>query len=175
MPTEHPNAFPAPTGVVVLALWNRWIWRLPPAQRFKSVPTNLDGTWRGTLKTQWIDPATGSSPPEKPAYLVVRQTASSMSVTMLTDEMRSKSSLANISTLDGSTTFDYIYLSRPDSSVEHRSRMHPGATSLDVTGKPATRLRGRYWTDRDSRGELDFVEHVGKHAGDYETAMNLFG
>jgi hypothetical protein len=167
-------AYAATFGVVALTLWNRWIWRLRLAQRFKSVPCDLNGTWKGTLETQWKDPATGASPPAKPAYLVVRQTASSMSVTMLTDEMRSRSSLASVSAAEDGTSLNYIYLSRPDSRVEHRSRMHPGATSLDVTGRPATRLKGRYWTDRDSRGELDFVDRVAKHVDDYDSAESLF-
>src|SRR6266540_6888152 len=76
-------------GVVALALWNQWIWRLPLAQRFNSVPRDINGTWKGTLETQWVDPDGGRSPSSKPAYLVVRQTASSIAVTMLTDEMRS--------------------------------------------------------------------------------------
>lgn len=167
-------AYAVTVGVVALALWNHWVWRLPVAQRFKAVPCNLNGTWKGNLETQWKDPTTGKPPPAKPAYLVIRQTASAMSVTMLTDEMRSKSSLATISTFDGTTSLDYIYLSRPDSRVEYRSRMHPGATSLDVVGRPATRLRGRYWTDRDTRGELDFFTREKRHADDFATAEALF-
>jgi hypothetical protein len=93
---------------------------------------------------------------------------------MLTDEMRSTSSLASVSGTDGDLSLNYIYLSRPKSRVEHRSRIHAGATSLDVSGKPASRLHGRYWTDRDSRGELDFTARVVQLADDYETAAKLF-
>ena len=67
-----------------------------------------------------------------------------------------------------------MYLNRPDSSVEHRSRMHHGSASLDITGAPATRLRGRYWTDRDSEGELDFRERNRMLADDYDEADALF-
>lgn len=76
--------------------------------------------------------------------------------------------------VDGVSSLDYMYLNRPDSSVEHRSRMHHGSASLDITGSPATRLRGRYWTDRDSKGELDMTERVGTLAGDFTNAEALF-
>jgi hypothetical protein len=60
-------------------------------------------------------------------------------------------------------------LNRPDSRVEHRSRMHHGSASLDVTGCPATRLRGRYSTDRDTKGE-----HAGQTCDEFDEAQALF-
>ncbi len=161
-------------AVAILGAWDRWLWRLSLAQKVPSVPSDLSGTWKGTLTTFWIDPSTGESPPAKDAYLVIRQTASTVSVTMLTDEMRSRSSLSSLSGTDGDRSLDYMYLSRPDSRVEHRSRIHHGSTSLDLTGRPVTRLRGRYWTNRDSRGELDFKEHVKATVDDYESAVAQF-
>lgn len=162
------------SSVGVLALWNRFLWRSPTAQRIPGVPRDIRGTWKGVLVSQWVDPKTKKTPPAKPAYLVVRQTASKLSVTMITDEMRSRSSMAQVAGDDGDVSLDYLYLSRPQSSVEHRSRMHHGSTSLDVSGRPATRLHGHYWTDRDSRGELDFGQRVVKVVDDYESAEKLF-
>jgi hypothetical protein len=161
-------------AVIALTAWNRWLWRTWLGQSFGATPRHLRGTWKGTLASQWIDPTTGRSPDPKPAYLVIRQTASSVTATMLTDEMRSTSSLAEVSKVDDAASLNYIYLSRPRSHVEHRSRMHFGSTSLDISGKPATRLQGRYWTDRDSRGELDLDQRVRKDADDYESAARLF-
>lgn len=161
-------------ALVVLAAWDRWLWRLGPVQRISSVPPNLSGTWKGTLTSFWNDPEAGTPPPPKDAYLVIRQTASAVSVTMLTDEMKSRSSSSTISGEDGDRTLDYMYLSKPDSRLEHRSRIHHGSTSLDLTGRPVSRLRGRYWTNRDSRGELDFRDRVSATADDFESAATLF-
>ena len=160
--------------IVVLWLWDRWLWHLGFAQRFSAIPHDLRGTWKGTLASQWIDPKTGSGIPEKPAYLIVRQTWSTVSVTLITDESASRSSLAKVGTGDGSAGLDYMYLNEPKSSVEHRSRIHHGSTSLSISGRPANRLHGRYWTDRDSRGELDFKQRSESHADDYESAAALF-
>jgi len=159
---------------IVLTAWDRWIWRISSLQRFEFVPSVISGTWKGLLVSAWVDPVTGSPPPPKSVYLVIRQTFSSVSVMLLTNESRSRSTLARVGRVDGVSSLDYMYINRPDNSVEHRSRMHHGSTSLDVSGSPATRLRGRYWTDRDSRGELDFKERVADLASDFSDAEGLF-
>jgi hypothetical protein len=161
-------------ATLVLTLWDLWIWRLPVVQRIPGVPRNLRGTWKGVLSSLWTDPTTSKQYPPKDAYLVVRQTATLVSVKLLTDESKSNSSLAAVSTVDGSSTLDYLYLNRPASRVEHRSRMHHGSTVLDIAGNPAQRLTGRYWTDRDSKGELVFTERSKKLADDYIAAVEVF-
>jgi hypothetical protein len=52
--------------------------------------------------------------------------------------------------------------------------MHHGSTALDLSGTPVKRLKGRYWTDRDTRGELDFTERSKKIVDDFEEASGLF-
>ncbi len=87
---------------------------------------------------------------------------------------KSASSLGVVSCGDGVASLVYMYLNRPDNKFEHRSRMHHGSTSLDISGLPPTRLRGRYWTDRDSRGELDFKKRRDQKVDDFEQAVALF-
>jgi SMODS-associating 2TM, beta-strand rich effector domain len=161
-------------ATTLLATWDLLLWRYWPFQLIRGVPRNVRGTWQGTLTTQWKDPASGVTPAPKSAYLVVRQTFTSVSVTMFTDESRSHSSLGRVWSADDQTTLDYMYLNGPDNSLEHRSRIHHGSTSLYVTGRPATRLRGHYWTDRDSRGELDLGKRSKKFAEDVDSAETLF-
>lgn len=162
-------------AVFLMTAWDRWLWRLAISQKVAAVPRNLNGTWKGMLTTFWADPETDAVPASKPAFLVVRQTATTVSVTMFTDQMRSVSSLASLSGVDGQRSLDYMYLSRPDSRYEKHSRIHHGSTSLDVTGIPPDRLRGRYWTNRDSRGELDFTERRSGFADTYDAALRMFG
>jgi hypothetical protein len=96
-------------------------------------------------------------------------------VKLMTDESKSTSALANVSEADGSVMLTYMYLNKPDLRVEHRSRIHHGSTVFDVSGNPARRLKGHYWTDRDSKGELDFVERDKKKlADDFAEAAELF-
>jgi hypothetical protein len=161
-------------AVGLVALWDRWLWRLPVAQRFASVPSDLNGTWKGVQTSLWVDPATGESPKPKAAFLVVRQTSSKISVVLFTDESRSRSSLAAVTSRDGITSLGYFYLNLPDSRHRDRSPIHSGSVSLDVTGRPASRLKGKYWTDRDSRGELDFKIRSRTPVDDYDQAVLLF-
>jgi hypothetical protein len=163
---------------IMFNVWDFWLWRLPWIQRIPGVgiPRSLRGTWKGTLTSFWIDPETGSSPPSKTVYLVVQQTASLVTVKLMTDESKSASALAEVSEADGSLVLAYMYLNKPDLRVEYRSRIHHGSTVLDVSGNPARRLKGHYWTDRDSKGELDFAERNKKNlADDFTEAAELFG
>ncbi|MEE1794373.1 hypothetical protein PUR28_26970 [Streptomyces sp. BE308] len=161
-------------STVVFNLWDFWLWRLPLVQRIPGVPRSVRGTWKGTLTSFWVDPSTGNSPEPKTVYLVVQQTGSLVIVKLLTDESSSTSALANVSEVDGSILLTYLYLNKPDMRVEHRSRIHHGSAVFDVSGNPTRRLRGRYWTDRDSKGELDFTERSSKLVDDFKEAGNLF-
>lgn len=95
-------------------------------------------------------------------------------IVMLTNESRSKSTRARISDDKVSASLDYMYLNRPDSRFEHRSRTMMHSTSLDIIGRPAIRLKGRYWTNRDSKSELVFCERTIKFADDFLQAETFF-
>ncbi|WP_406443055.1 hypothetical protein OHB14_29325 [Streptomyces sp. NBC_01613] len=160
---------------LVFNIWDLWLWRIPWVQLLPGVPRNVRGTWKGVLTSLWIDPETGTTPPPKPAYLVMHQTASTITAKLLTDEARSISNLATVSQADSSFTLAYVYLNKPNMGVEHRSRMHNGSAILDLSGSPTIRIKGRYWTDRDSKGELEFLQRNKKTlADDYAEAEGLF-
>lgn len=162
-------------STIVFNLWDFWLWRLPFVQWIPGVPRSIRGTWKGTLTSYWVDPSSGKSPEPKIVYLVVQQTSSLVIVKLLTDESRSTSALANVTEVDGSVLLTYLYLNKPDMRVEHRSRIHHGSAVFDVSGNPTRRLKGRYWTDRDSKGELEFGERTKKLADDYAEAAGYFG
>lgn len=161
-------------ATIALALWNRWIWRWDWLQKLPHVPRSIRGTWRGTLVSAWINPNTGQSPPQKPVFLVVRQSATTISAVLLTDESSSRSTMATLAEDEIGAALSYIYLNRPNVKVEYRSRMHNGSAFLEVSGRPASRLHGRYWTDRDTRGEFDFDQRRTAIADDFEEAARLF-
>jgi len=167
-------SYAATAAVMTYWLWERVVWKRPLVQRLGIVSRDISGTWQGTLTSLWTDPGSGTQPDPKTAYLVVRQTAFAVSVILLTDEAKSVSSLASVNSEDGIASLDYVYLGSPGITHEDRSRMHRGSASLNITGVAPTRLKGRYWTDRDSRGELDFTERAPHRAEDFEEAARLF-
>lgn len=160
-------------ALILWTSWDRWLWRLPVLRSLPGTPPVIAGTWKGSLTSLWEDPA-GKPAGSKPAYLVVHQTASSTSASMFTDEARSESTVADVEKSASGATLVYTYLAQPDVTVEDRSRMHHGATMLHVSRSPAQRLEGRYWTDRDTRGRLEFTEHVRNRAADFHEATQLF-
>ena len=160
-------------AVVLLTIWERVVWRWEIVQRLNLAPSDISGTWRGTLTSFWEDPSTGDSPPPKTVYLVVRQTASTVRATLLTDESMSHSTLASV-VRGEAPRVDYFFVNEPDVRCQVRSRTHRGSASLHVVGKPAERLKGHYSTDRQSWGELHFDSQNRAFPEDHSGAEALF-
>jgi hypothetical protein len=80
---------------------------------------------------------------------------------MRTAEMTSHSFLADF-WLDGDEQvrkLGYSYRSSPLPTVRERSQPHEGTAVFEIVGNPAKRLKGVYWSDRKTTGEitLDFI------------------
>ena len=160
-------------GIVLWGVWDRWIWRVSFFQQMQFISPDVSGTWKGELRSHWTDSDTRARPPKKDAYLVVKQTFSSVSVALLTDESQSQSHsvLAKATKVNG---LNYLYLNEPEMAAQEGSHMHRGAAMFRLSDTPVAMLRGRYWTDRETRGELIFNERHSKLADDYEMAAALF-
>lgn len=155
-------------------VWERWLWSTGLAQKMPGVPPDLRGTWKGKLKSEWTSPETGEGIRPKTAYVAIRQTASTVSVTQLTDESRSRSSMARVHSEPDLVSLELMFHNNPDSHLQSRSNRHDGASVLVVTNRPANRLKGKYWSDRPTKGELDFTDRRPQIADDYEQAKRLF-
>jgi len=159
---------------LLLTAYDLWLWRIPLVQKLPGVPRNVRGTWKGEIASMWVDAAAGRQVGPIDAFLVVRQTSSMVSVRLFTHESSSSSTLARVAEPDGSPVLDYLYLNRPRTRVRDRSPMHHGSVALEVSGRPAHRLAGRYWTDRSSKGEMRFETRRSKVVDDFDDAVALF-
>lgn len=166
------------TAVLVVTLlltaYDLFLWRLSLVQRIPGVPRSVRGTWKGTIASMWVDPSTGARINPIDAYVVVRQTSTTVTVRLLTQESTSSSTLARVAQPDGSPVLDYLYLNHPRATVRDRSPMHHGSVALEISGMPAHRMMGWYWTDRDSKGEMKFDTRSSKLADDFDDAAALF-
>jgi hypothetical protein len=154
--TSYLRPYSLAVSVAVLALlaFDRWLWRVWPVTRLVHRPV-LRGTWKGKLISTWIDPSTGNSVGPIDVFLVIRQSCSTLSMRLITKESSSHSLVAALeSPRDGAATVSSTYQNIPNLLIQDRSRIHHGALMLEVHGKPASRLTGFYWTDRDTKGEL---------------------
>jgi len=161
-------------ATLLLTAYDLFLWRLPPIQRIPGVPRSMRGTWKGTITSMWVDSSTGARVDPIDAYLVVRQTSTTVTVRLLKQESTSSSTLARVAQPDGSPVLDYLYLNHPRATVRDRSPMHHGSVALEISGAPAHRMTGRYWTDRDSKGEMKFDARSTKPADDFDDAAALF-
>lgn len=159
---------------VLLLLWDRWIWKWKIAQAIPGVNRDISGTWEARLESFWTDPVTNKCPVPKTVYVVIRQTSSTASVTLISDESKSKSSLARVVKEIDSWLLHYVYTNEPRLEVRGHSPIHHGSAVLSVTGSPVKRLEGSYWTDRESKGRLSLTARSKKLAEDFQEAGEAF-
>ncbi|WP_437669479.1 hypothetical protein [Sorangium sp. So ce131] len=166
-----PLSFFSPLSVVVsalsiaLLLWDAWLWRLGLLHPWPVSQPVLRGTWSGVLTRADAEPLT--------IYLVVEQTFSRIRTRTFTAESRSASISAGLDKADGDFLLAAIYRNEPDLRVQDHSRIHRGAVYLRVHGPRPTELRGCYWTDRNTKGELHFERVSPELASDFTSAAAL--
>lgn len=168
--------FSTVVGVLLLLLvaFDLWAWRLRVLHGWFVPRPDLRGTWRVELQSDWKNPETNRVGDPIVAYLVVRQTFSTLSVRMLTSESASELVAVEINKAsDGTYRLAAVYRNEPKLSVRERSPIHYGAIVLDVQGDPVTDLVGYYWTDRNSRGELRTLARHDALVGSFKKAQEL--
>ena len=127
--------------VIGLILFDRWLWRMPGVSRLVRHPI-LQGTWKGTLRSNWKDPVTHQGIEPIAAFLAIRQTYSTISIRMMTEESTSQSMVAALETgSDGVPRFSSTYENVPGVLIQDWSRIHHGALLLDVHGSLLTASR----------------------------------
>jgi len=161
----------------VVALFERWLWALPPLQGWFVARPDFRGTWRVVLKSEWTDPKTGQSPAPITCFMAVRQTLTTLSMRLMTPESSSllvahKVMLSN----DGLYQVAGVYTNKPQVHLRgDRSEIHFGAILLDVHGEPPTELEGHYWTDRHTRGGMRLTDRRRQVCPTFDAARTLFG
>jgi len=142
--------------VILVIIFDLWAWKLPIFQKWLVPFPNLQGTWEGKINSTWINPKTNK--PLKPilALLVIKQSFSSVSCTLHTEESCSYSNTAQISKNDqtGVLELSFNYSNKPKASVRHRSEIHDGAAILKIINGKPLRAEGEYWTSRKTTGDI---------------------
>lgn len=158
---------------LALTAWDRVLWRFSWFYPWAIQRPDLNGTWKGTLRPIWKDPATGEPRPPISVYLVVRQTFSTLRLVLLTEESRSESVASRVVEEDGEVAIVDTYRNDPELRFRDRSGIHYGSVMLRVHGHPPAEMRGRYWTDRGTLGELELRQTSRRLASSYDKAALL--
>lgn len=156
--------------VLILSAADKWLWRIRWLRPWLFNMPDLNGTWKVAIRP--IAPE--SSPQKVGAYMVIRQTFSTISLRLLTAESRSETLSAHVVRRDdGTYSLAAVYRNTTRLQVRERSPLHHGALLLDVHGDPPDSLAGQYWTDRLSQGELVLSARNATLAHSFEQAAKL--
>ena len=88
---------------------------------------------------------------------------------MRTGEMTSRSYLAGfwVDSDEQLKMLGYCYTSKPSTTVAERSQPHDGTITFEVIGNPTSKLKGTYWTERKTTGEVILTHRIDEHLDDY--------
>lgn len=161
--------------VIVLLMFDKWLWKLSFLHPWFVSKPNISGTWRGKIISLWSDPKTGEPIEAIDAFLVIYQTFSSINIRMITKESKSDLLSGNfIRNEAGPQKIAGIYNNIPNLMIRERSPIHYGGLLLEIHTDGNTLLEGEYWTDRDTKGTLKFDIRVNKHFDNYDNALLNF-
>lgn len=142
--------------VILFEIFKKWGWKFKFFRNWLVTFPNINGTWIGYIHSDWKNPETGECVDPIPTMLTVYQTFTHLSCTMYTDEMKSYSASEgfNIDPEKQIKQLSYIYTSNPRAVLSERSNQHIGAMVFDIVEKKERKLKGDYWTNRKTKGEI---------------------
>ena len=165
------------TGVLVLILtfFDKWAWHWKIFYPWLVSTPYLEGTWKGKIRSNWVNPETEKANGNIDVYLVIRQKFSVIHASLMTKESNSELLTGElIKNLDETWQFVGAYRNTPKLLIRDRSPIHHGALILQVKGQPPVGLEGQYWTDRNTQGEILLTEFNKKKFHDFSSATTAY-
>jgi hypothetical protein len=152
-------------GTILAFLANHFwrdIWRICPALEGWAFP-DLNGTWKGSLISTWVNPETKQGVPPIDTTITIRQGLFSTSVSLKTGESESHSKHVVLERLTNIHRFRiwYTYHNGPKAEHRHRSAPHEGLAYLDVDWDGNRNvIEGHYYTERKTTGDIKVTRTV---------------
>lgn len=144
---------------VVIAVFAQWGWKLPLFKNWLVLTPNLNGTWRGEIRSSWINPETKNKLSPIPSEITIKQSLFCLSCVARTGEMKSFSFAAGFVVDDDHQRrfLVYSYDSEPDALIRLGSPSHRGTAYLEILQNEGDFcLEGEYWTARETSGQMIF-------------------
>lgn len=148
----------------VYALFVKWFWKWKPFRNILVLDPNIQGTWIGILESSWKNEETGEKVPPIPTMLTITQDLHNVNCVMHTGEMKSRSYSGSFNIDDGKQIKQlvYTYTSNPGIHIRERSQPHDGTAVFDIIESSERKLKGRYWSERLTKGEITLEFHSHK-------------
>ena len=150
-----PFSFTLTVTTLCVGLFNRYLWRFWLVQRLIRRP-DLNGTWRVSLQSSYTRPGSRELVDEVQGFAVVRQTFSSISIRLMTEQAESFLVASSFDVQSDGTTYVYgVYQSDPSIHLRSgESEIHYGSFKYKVIGRLPSEMIGQYWTDRNTKGSI---------------------
>lgn len=145
----------------VMGVFAKWGWKLKIFRNWLVPFPDLNGTWLGSIHSDWVNPNTGEKPNAIPVMLTISQSFFHVSCKMITSEMESNSYSEGF-IIDAERQIKeiaYSYNSKSRLSLSERSTPHDGTAVFKIIENPVLKLVGRYWTERPTKGEIILEFH----------------
>lgn len=156
----------------LFTVFDRWVWHWKWLLPFVGRPW-LGGTWSGKLTSYRTDDEGKATESEHEIKLRISQTFTTLSVSMMTGESKSRSLACQVKKEgDGFVVF-YQYDNNPELRVRSRSPRHWGAVVIELNEYSPLELNGEYWTNRDSKGTFVATLVSRKKAASFNDGQSL--
>ena len=172
---EHASPYSLTLLAITSCIWlfDRCLWKNWPIQKLIRRP-DLNGSWRVSLQSTYKQAGTEDLVDEVNGFAVVRQTFSSISIRILTEQAESSLVASSFDLQTDGTIFVYgVYQNVP--SIHLRvgdSEIHYGSFRYKVIGRPPYQICGHYWTDRNTKGSISLVDRKNVFFDSYIEAKN---
>lgn len=178
-------ALAAPFGIVVSVLtlcWlvvEHWLWRQSWLHGWFFNRPDLRGTWKGILQSDWIDPDTNARIAPIVCYFGVKQSLGTLQMHLMTPQSESWLKGGSLKESPNEMLFEIVavYENRPGLVFRDKSPMHRGAVAIETHGPNSLRpsaMSGEYWTDRKTKGTLEFDSRINETHTRFQDAEVAF-
>lgn len=142
---------------VMWFIFARWGWRLSFFQGWLVPFPDLEGTWSGSIESSFIRNNEEGRIQPVTCELVIEQTFLDIRCNLKSGESSSHSygTSLYIDDSSGKKYLIYTYFNRPSIHKRPGSQMHDGTVRLEICDGNKT-LKGEYWTNRQTHGEMLF-------------------
>lgn len=134
-------------SALIMVAYEKWLWKIDPLVKIPKIGGNYSGVISSSFDSK-----------QRKATLTIKQTLLSVDVVLKTEESASRCVSGTIEEVLGEKELIYTYLNEPKSKVRNRSEIHFGTATLVLDA--ADRLVGKYYTDRKTTGDMEFVKEL---------------
>lgn len=162
------------TGVTFFwAFYFTYGWKISFFDKQLFYRPDINGTWMGTLISDWKDEDGNTKPPIE-FYLVIRQSFIRLHFTTFTDNFVGVSYAETFALNKDKGLKNLAYLYRKDTTQSNDEELREGATELRlIIENEKMRLEGKYWSNTKTEGKIKVEFLTEKHLDSFDHAKEI--